>query len=192
MWVGSWRLDFIYHPDISEEDKKNLKDYIVIHWHQDIFAILRLLKIYKVIVIVSQSNDGNLITDFIEQFGGIAARGSKRRGGVSALLKAISLAKKNDIFMGIAVDGSKGPRFYAKAGAEMISKKTGRKIVPLRAFPKRYWLVKKAWDHHRIPLPFSKISYKFDKPFVVPPTENPEEFLTKKLNSVKLDNNETK
>ena len=63
-------------------------------WHNRIFAGTYFFRERGIVIITSQSFDGEYIARFIQRFGYGAVRGSSTRGGVGALVKMIRLSKK--------------------------------------------------------------------------------------------------
>ena len=136
-------------------------------WHNDIFLHTLFWQQRGMVVMTSQSLDGEYIARFIQRFGFGAARGSSTRGGVGAILEMIRQAKLGRP-TGFTVDGPKGPRHLVKAGIVMLAKKSGRPIVPAVATPLRCWEVKN-WDRLRIPRPLTSARFEVGTPIFVPP-----------------------
>src|SRR5258706_790733 len=70
------------------DQKKNI---VFCVWHENImicpFLYIAKLKRNNVVGMISRSNDGEIISQFLERFGWVSARGSSSRGGVSALIQ---------------------------------------------------------------------------------------------------------
>jgi lysophospholipid acyltransferase (LPLAT)-like uncharacterized protein len=123
-------------------------------WHNRIFLATYYFRNRGIVVITSQSFDGEYIARFIQRFGYGAVRGSSTRGGVGALVGLIRLMKQG-LPAGFTVDGPKGPRYVAKTGAILLAKKTGNPVMPFAVETKKFWTIK-SWDNLQIPKPFSK------------------------------------
>jgi lysophospholipid acyltransferase (LPLAT)-like uncharacterized protein len=67
----------------------------------------------------------------------------------------------------LAVDGPRGPRHLAKAGAFWLAGKTGVPIYPLGGAISRAFVFKKSWSKSRLPLPFSRVAACFGQPLWV-------------------------
>lgn len=132
---------------------------ILAFWHNRIFAGTFYFRGQRIVVMTSQSFDGEYIARFIQRLGYGAARGSSTRGGVGALIEMIRLVGKG-FSAAFTVDGPKGPRYEAKVGPCLLAKKTGAPIVPFVAETKSYWEVG-SWDRLQIPKPFSKVKIFF-------------------------------
>lgn len=148
-----------------DEIKQAGKTPIYAMWHNRIFAMAFYFKNQNIVVMTSQSFDGEYIARFIKRFGYGASRGSSTRGGVGALVEMIRLSKEK-IPTGFLIDGPKGPKYIAKAGAGLLAKKTGNPIVPLTVETANHFEVK-SWDRLQIPKPFSHAKIILAEPIYV-------------------------
>jgi len=148
-----------------ESIEKSGKQPIYASWHNRIFLATYYFKNRGIVVITSQSFDGEYIARFIQRFGYGAVRGSSTRGGVGALVEMIRLMKKG-LSMGFTVDGPKGERYIAKTGAILLAKKTGNPVMPFSVETKNYWTIN-SWDKLQIPKPFSRAKVFIAEPFYV-------------------------
>lgn len=146
-------------------------------WHNRIFLGTYYLKKRGIVVITSQSFDGEYIARFLTRFGFGTVRGSSTRGGVGALVEMIRVMKKG-LATAFTIDGPKGPRYVAKSGACLLAKKTGNPILPISVAAKKFWTVR-SWDQLQIPKPFSRARFFYAEPLYVA-TEATAEELEKK------------
>lgn len=146
-------------------------------WHNRIFLGTYYFRRQGIVVVTSQSFDGEYIARFIQRFGYGAVRGSSTRGGVGALVEAIKAMKK-DLSVGFTVDGPKGPRCKAKAGPLMVAKKTGNPVMPFTVDPEKFWTIN-SWDKMQIPRPFTRATVTIGKPIYVPADASDEMMETK-------------
>ena len=123
--------------------------------------------------LTSQSKDGELVAKFASIFGIKAVRGSSNRGGLEALVQLLRVTKKGGR-VAFAVDGPKGPKGEVKAGIIYLSQKLQVPILPFSAISDNYWELRKTWDKTRIPKPFSTVTVKYGKPYVVAKDEEVE------------------
>ncbi len=123
-------------------------------WHNRIFAGTYFFRHRGIVIITSQSFDGEYIARFIQRFGYGAVRGSSTRGGVGALIEMIRLSKKG-LPMGFSVDGPRGPKYVAKTGAVLLAKKTGNPLMPFVFECEKFWTLNN-WDQLQIPKPFTR------------------------------------
>ncbi len=136
-------------------------------WHDRIFAGTYFFRDRGIVVMSSQSLDGEYIARFIKRLGYGTVRGSSTRGGVGALVEMIRLMRIG-VPMAFAIDGPKGPRYTAKTGAVLLAKKTGNPIMPFVVEARNYWTVK-SWDYLQVPVPFTKTKVIIATPIYVPP-----------------------
>ena len=146
---------------------------VMTFWHNRIFGATYYFRDRGIVVITSQSFDGEYIARFIKRFGFGAVRGSSTRGGIGALVEMIRLMKKG-LPMGFSVDGPKGPKYIAKAGACLLAKKTGNPLMPFLVETEKYWQMK-SWDDLQIPKPFSRAKVFIGEPIYVDKNASGEE-----------------
>src|SRR5215213_2232740 len=135
-------------------------------WHDRIFAGTYFFRGRRIVIMTSQSFDGEYIARFIQRLGYGAVRGSSTRGGVGALVELARLVRKG-CPAGFSTDGPRGPRHVAKMGAVLLAKKTGQPVLPFGVNPERFWSLK-SWDRMQIPKPFSRVRVRFAPPIRVP------------------------
>jgi lysophospholipid acyltransferase (LPLAT)-like uncharacterized protein len=123
-------------------------------WHDHVFLATYFWRRRRIVVMTSQSFDGEYIARFIQRFGYGAARGSSTRGAVGAVVEMVKLMRAGSP-TAFTIDGPKGPRHVAKMGAVLLSKKTGHPILPFTITPKRCWAAN-SWDRFQVPMPFSR------------------------------------
>ncbi|HWS86780.1 MAG TPA: lysophospholipid acyltransferase family protein [Pyrinomonadaceae bacterium] len=134
-------------------------------WHDRIFAGTYFFRGRRIVIMTSQSFDGEYIARFIQRLGYGAVRGSSTRGGVGALVELTRLVRKG-CPAGFSIDGPRGPRHVAKMGAVLLAKKTGQAVLPFGVNAERFWSLK-SWDRMQIPKPFSRVRVRFAPPIRV-------------------------
>jgi lysophospholipid acyltransferase (LPLAT)-like uncharacterized protein len=137
-------------------------------WHNRVFLATYFWQKRRIVVMTSQSFDGEYIARFIQRFGYGAARGSSTRGGIGAIVEMVRLMRAG-LPTAFTIDGPKGPRHVAKMGAVLLAKKTGKPILPFTITPRRFWESKKSWDRFQVPLPFTRARVDIASPIYVPP-----------------------
>ncbi len=140
---------------------------ILAFWHNRVFLATYYFRKRRIVVMTSQSFDGEYIARFIQRFGYGAARGSSTRGAVGAVIEMARLMRAG-CPAGFTIDGPKGPRYVAKMGAVLLAKKTGQPIVPFTITANSFWEAKKSWDHFQVPYPFSGARLIIAPPIFVP------------------------
>ena len=123
-------------------------------WHDRIFMGTYFFRKRRIVVMTSQSFDGEYIARFIQRFGYGAARGSSTRGGIGAIVEMVRLMRAG-CPTAFTIDGPKGPRYVAKMGAVLLAKKTGNPVLPFTATAAKHWTIK-SWDRMHIPVPFTR------------------------------------
>ena len=152
--------------DASADPWTTRRGNILCLWHEMIVPGTCLLPNRGIQVLVSQSRDGDLITEFIEGLGFSAVRGSSSRGAVKAIREMARSTDRGNL--GITPDGPRGPRRQFQPGAVFLASRTGLPLVPL-GIATSNCLRLPSWDRFVIPLPFSRMVYLAGHPIHVPP-----------------------
>jgi lysophospholipid acyltransferase (LPLAT)-like uncharacterized protein len=134
-------------------------------WHNRVFLATYFWKRRRIVVMTSQSFDGEYIARFIQRFGYGAARGSSTRGAVGAIIEMTRLMRAG-CPTAFTIDGPKGPRYVAKMGAVLLAKKTGQPILPF-TITARHWEAKRSWDGFQVPFPFARAHVRIAPPIYV-------------------------
>lgn len=131
-------------------------------WHQQFFAAIRHFKTYAPYhpaLMISQSQDGDLIAGIAEKSGWHAVRGSSSRGGRQALKEMIGHLKSSGLAAHV-VDGPRGPAGVIKAGVVSLARAAGAVVVPIYAKSDRAWYFH-SWDRFMLPKPFATVTLRF-------------------------------
>ena len=159
-----WEVQGIEHLDAVTAAGKQP---IYCLWHDRIFAGTYFLRDRGIVVLTSQSKDGEYIARFLRRFGFGAIRGSSSRGGVKGLVEMIRSMRRG-LPMAFTVDGPRGPRYEAKAGPVLLAQKTGNPMLPFSVECKSFRTVK-SWDRLQIPIPFTRALFSYAAPIHVSP-----------------------
>lgn len=141
---------------------------VVPFWHDELFPLIHLHRNQGVVAVVSQSRDGEFLSQVMARFGFQLARGSSRRGGVAALIAARKEMRVRNADVVVTVDGPRGPRHKVKEGAVYLAAKTGAPLIPLRVFMSRSFVFQKAWDKFQLPWPGARCRVVYGRPYRVP------------------------
>ncbi len=163
------RLDRENLRDLADPYRGNIQGegpIIYVFWHNRILAATAFFQRRGIVVMTSQSKDGDIIARVIQKFGFGATRGSATRGSVQAL-KGLARCVRDGHDAAFTIDGPKGPRYEAKPGAVMLARLSGAPIQPIDICAASYWTIK-SWDRFRIPKPFSRGKIFYGKPILVP------------------------
>lgn len=157
----------------------NHRQPIYTFWHNRVFLSIYFWQKRGIVVMTSQSFDGEYIARFIQRFGAGAARGSSTRGGTTALAEMDRLLRLG-YPAAFTIDGPKGPRYVAKMGGVLLAQKTGQPILPFTITPRRYWEAKGSWDRAQAPFPFTHARVDIAPPIFVPADADEEELAAKR------------
>ena len=105
-------------------------------------------------VLISRSNDGQLIADIVQRLGIGVLYGSSSRGGAVGA-RALLVRLSSGGLVGLTPDGPRGPRRVAQAGVAQIAALSGAPVLPCAAQTTRR-LTLKSWDRMVLPLPFGR------------------------------------
>ena len=162
-WTIRWRVEGWENWEAATRDGQ-LPIYTI--WHNRIFLSTYFWRNRRIVVMTSQSFDGEYIARFIQRFGYGAARGSSTRGAVGAIVEMARLMRAGSP-AGFTIDGPKGPRYVAKIGAVLLAKKTGQPILPFTITMRRIWEAKRSWDGFQVPFPFTRARIDIAPPIYV-------------------------
>ena len=161
-WTIRWETEGLENLEAIE---KNGKLPIYCLWHDRIFAGTYFLRDRGIVVITSQSLDGEYIARFLKRLGYGTVRGSSSRGGVKALVEMIRYMRSG-MSMAFTVDGPRGPRHEAKSGAVLLAKKTGNPMLPFNVALSASWRIN-SWDRMQVPRPFARARFILGDPIYV-------------------------
>lgn len=147
-------------------------------WHEQIFLSTYFWRGSGMVVVTSQSFDGEYIARFLRRLGYGTSRGSSTRGGAGALVRLIRSVRAGHS-AGFTVDGPKGARRVAKMGAILLAKKTGQPVLPFAVLPEKFRRLP-SWDKMQIPLPFTRAKVSIHRPIYVSPDAGDRELEAKR------------
>jgi lysophospholipid acyltransferase (LPLAT)-like uncharacterized protein len=157
----------IMNPEIEGMVLKRGQVPIYASWHQRFFPGITLFATRRPIsIMISQSKDGELISNIVRQLGWHPVRGSSSRGGRKALREVCALANKGCKIAHI-VDGPRGPHGVVKPGLLIISSRSGMPILPIITSAEKKWVFN-SWDRFIVPKPFSRVIIRFGDEINVP------------------------
>ncbi len=155
---------------VEKIKKKNLP-IIFVFWHKKIFVTIYQFKNSGARPLISNSTDGELVSQVAEEFRMKPVRGSSSKGGARAFIKMMHSIKKDKSHVLITADGPKGPPEQIKEGTIKLAIKTEAAIIPISWNATKVKIFKKSWDNFEMPLPFGKIVFKFGDPIYIKKTE---------------------
>ncbi len=153
-------------------------------WHAHQCGVFSCNLNRKTCIMVSSSNDGEIISRAANAMGVETVRGSKTRGGTKASLELIKRIVNDDVNGALTIDGPKGPNRVVKKGIIEIAKLAGVPIVPAVWWSRQKTFIKfNSWDQFRFPLTGTKLVMLFGEPIYVPkePTNDEVEKIRKQV-----------
>lgn len=151
------------------------KPFVGVFWHYSVFAAVELIRGRGRGwgAMVSASEDAEFVARILARQGVVSVRGSRNRGGISALKGLIGLLRQG-YNAAIVADGSQGPPRVMQAGAILLAGKSGAPILPLVVAADRYWAFR-SWDRTLLPKPFARLDLWYGEPMTVPEKAGAEE-----------------
>lgn len=156
------RIEFDTQKDRDLKEKYG--NLIYAFWHENLILICIASWYVReaTYVMVSPSNDGEIIARVGAWFRLLFVRGSTFKNPREALKKIIGLLKKGSN-AAMAIDGPRGPRHNIQKGVFLMSRLGTSPIIPIRIECSNYWTIN-SWDRTRIPKPFSKMKVIYGEP----------------------------
>ncbi len=140
---------------------------IIVLWHENFQVPIWVFRHQKIVALVSQHFDGEVIARILKRIGYRTVRGSSTRGGVQALDKLRAMLQQN-AQIAITPDGPTGPRRKVKFGAVKLAAELGVPVLPLGYAASREKRMR-SWDRFRVVLPFSRAVVYVGEPIYYPP-----------------------
>ena len=172
-WVGSALVRLLcgtvrYEVSFESTDPQDcyLRPAIWAFWHSCLLLAAYRYRNRNIVVLTSQSFDGECISRILEKLGFSVIRGSSRRGGAVAI-RAAHRSIENGEAIAFTPDGPLGPPRIVKPGAVLLSAITQCRIFPFYIAVERAWRLQ-TWDRMIIPKPFSRAVVHFSAPILVP------------------------
>lgn len=147
---------------------------IIAFWHDQLLLMVFAYPGNGAKLLISSSNDGELLARTMKFFSQDTVRGSSSKGGRAAFKQMLSLAKV-DADIVLTPDGPKGPRHRLKDGVVQLARLSGRPIVPLAFVCSRGHRFG-SWDRFLLPYPFSRGVYSYGEPLYFDKGENVNDF----------------
>ena len=169
-WGKSCSRITVVNGDFESEITLAAQGCVYVTWHQRLLNLFFLKYRRPVTIMISRSNDGDLVADVAEKLGFSTVRGSSSRGGATAMLQLIEkIRRDSSVSAGMLGDGPRGPARKLKIGTLRIARDAGIPILPFAYSAKRCKLFA-SWDRFMLPLPFSPLVVIFGEPVEVPVT----------------------
>lgn len=147
------RIKFHDKPDLSN-------DSAFVFWHSKMLAGWWIFRDKNYAALVSQSKDGEILSNLLHKWNYKVVRGSSSKGGKEAVKEIINYVKSGTSAV-ITPDGPRGPAKVIKNGVLVISKECGIPVIPVKITYSHKIILSNSWDKFEIPLPFTKCNIVF-------------------------------
>lgn len=160
----TWRIE-VLGAERWNRALEGTRPYVLLSWHEALLPVMWHHRGRGIAALVSEARDGEYLAGFARSLGYLLIRGSSRRGGGKALLRAIR-ALRAGTPIGVTPDGPRGPRRVVKPGALAAAERGNALIVPVHADSRPAWRAG-SWDGFLIPPPFARVRVAYGEPFAV-------------------------
>jgi lysophospholipid acyltransferase (LPLAT)-like uncharacterized protein len=143
---------------------------IIALWHQDLAMAMKAFAGKGIRVLLSASQDGEIAARCAESLGYQVSRGSSSRQGSAGLRSLIRAHRSAPGWIGMALDGPRGPRFRVKPGTLWLGHSLDLPIYPLGMAAKRWVSLRGSWDQARLPMPYFSPCSAYLGPSLLRPT----------------------
>ena len=149
---------------VGENNIRGIDSFILVTWHGKCLGVMEHFRQRNYHVLISQSRDGDIISNISKKFGYNLFRGSSNRGGKEAMEKMYQFFSLNPSGkLVITPDGPTGPEHKVKPGAFQLAQNSQRPVVPVIVDVKKSWKFKN-WHTFYLSKPFSKMRVVFGEP----------------------------
>ena len=149
------------------------KPMLILAWHGKMIAPIYVLRNLKIVAMVSEHGDGEIIARTILKLGYKTIRGSSTRGGQKAFRNMLK-ALKSGQHCTILPDGPRGPSQKMKMGSILLAQRSGGYLLPV-TFSAQKAIKMNSWDGFTLWRPFSKVSVVFGEPILIPRKLTPDQ-----------------
>lgn len=166
LYMGT--ICFRYRPlglDVNPRQRDLAGRYIYAFWHETVLLPCYAFGRRKILCLISEHADGEMIAQICHHVGFGVVRGSTTRGAVKALRKMIRLAEKHHF--AVLPDGPRGPRRHVELGLIYLAARTGLPLVLAGIGYDRPWRMP-TWDRFAVPRPWSRAVILTAAPLAVP------------------------
>jgi len=143
---------------------------LFVMWHNRLLYLGYLLASERLVIMASQSRDGDLVARVAHDHGIAAVRGSTTRGGALAARALARVMRERGLAGAITPDGPRGPRFFLQPGSLLVARLAGALIVPVALGFSRKRIFS-SWDAFQLPWPFARARLVFGEPVSLPDGE---------------------
>jgi len=161
----TWRVRVSHDEDVRRLRAEGTP-IIFMLWHGQLLPLLYHHRSERVVVLISEHADGEIIARVAMRLGYQTVRGSTSRGAARALL-GVARVVAEGCDLAITPDGPRGPAKSFAPGAVVVAQRTGAPLVAAAVSASRAWRLK-SWDQFVIPKPFARLHVAYSAAAVVP------------------------
>lgn len=152
-------------PNVNPRQPGLKGRYIYAFWHETVLLPCYAFGRRKILCLISEHADGEMIAQVCRHVGFGVVRGSTSRGAVRALRTMIRLSEKHHF--AVLPDGPRGPRRHIELGLIFLAARTGLPLVLAGIGYDRPWRMP-TWDRFAVPRPWSRAVILTGEPLFVP------------------------
>ena len=152
------------------------KPCIVAFWHGYMLPGWKIFSGKNPSAVVSQSKDGQILSDLLVKWGFSLIRGSSSKDSKIVLDEMVREASNK--YLLITPDGPRGPYQKFKPGAVVVSHRAGVPLILANIHIHWKFTFIKSWDRFELPMPFSKVKIRISEPIKIP-KEASREYISK-------------
>ncbi len=161
-----WTRTALLHQEREGDALNNYHSVIYVLWHGRFWLPAAVLGRSGAAILVSLSEDGEVIARAAERLGFRTVRGSSSRGGREGLREMEALLR-DGVSVALTPDGPRGPRRRAQMGAVALAARTARPLVPVGAAARPAWALR-SWDRFQVPRPGARGAIVYGPSLQVP------------------------
>jgi lysophospholipid acyltransferase (LPLAT)-like uncharacterized protein len=165
LWSRTFKVRFV-NRETPERLTAEGQSVIYAFWHGSLFLLPSTHRKSGVVIMVSESRDGEVMAGLLKYFGFGVTRGSSKRKGDRGLLGLIR-ALRNGRSVAIAVDGPRGPLHKVKDGVVFLAGREQAPIIPVVTGAKRFRVLEGTWEKLVVPAPFTEGIVLYGDPIFV-------------------------
>jgi lysophospholipid acyltransferase (LPLAT)-like uncharacterized protein len=165
LWLATLRVTVVVDPALAAAGDQ---PWVLSFFHGTLWPLLAWPRRRLTSAVVSLSADGAIAGSALSVLGFSLVRGSSSRGGTRALAAVVRRLREGREDVAFAVDGPKGPRGVAKAGALFAARAGGAVVVPMGSACS-WGAVLGTWDRFGLAWPFARVVVVLGAPLTAGP-----------------------
>jgi lysophospholipid acyltransferase (LPLAT)-like uncharacterized protein len=166
-WMGMLDYQFALYDEKDDPIHPNYTGpAIFLMWHEYLPVPFYVRGHCNIVVLVSQHQDAEWLSNAARHMGFAVVRGSTNRGGVAALREMLRNGRQMNL--AVAPDGPRGPRRQLAPGPVFLSSRLGIPLIAVGVGYDRPWRNPWSWDRFALPRPLSRARIVFSPRIQIP------------------------